>query len=573
MTDALDRFGSTRARLLIGGVILFACGKGPTEPSLVSVTPASATLFSVGETLQLSATLHNVSGDTVVGWVVRWSSSDEAVVTVDRSGMVTAVADGRATITAASDGASGTAQVIVQQRVATVSVSSPTDTLRLFGETAPLEAAAHDALGNAVHGVVFTWASSDEAVVRVDASGLVTTGITGMGTAAITAASDTVTGSVDVSVSFLRWAVADSFYGFAEAPAVATDGTLYVAAKGALFAFDPDGTVRWTHEGLGYPSSSPTVGVDGTVYVNVEGDSLVAVWPDGTRRWGIAIPGSHRSEPALAADGTVFLHSNDGGLYAINLDGSLKWSYPTGGAPEYSGPAVAADGTIYVPSKDDTLHAVHPDGTRRWATFIDGLGFMYWGPPTITADGSIYVGVVSGLHALYPDGTERWSRDISWMSEWGPVIAVDGTLYLTFHGAASPCCDFVRVHAVAPDGAINWTYEGQDARQLWSTPAVTADGVLYYATAGGRGSGDVGGELYALNPDGMLRWVYPLEVGAGDRSSVAVGEDGTVYVSACQGGAPVCRVYAIRGETSGLAPSPWPRFKHDNRGTANVSPP
>jgi hypothetical protein len=573
MTDVLDRLRRVLALSLTGVVTLFACGEAPTAPSIVSVTPASATLVSVGETLQLTATAHKVNGDTVVGSVFSWSSSDEAVATVDRLGMVTAVADGRATITAATDGASGTAQVIVQQRVATVSVSSPTDTLRLYGEMAQLEAAAHDALGNVVHGVVFTWASSDEAVVRVDTAGLVTTGITGKGTAAITGGSDTVMGSVDVSVSFLRWSGADSYYRFVEAPAVGTDGTLYVAAEGTLFAFNPDGTVRWTHEGLGYPSSSPTLGLNGTVYVNVEGDSLVAVWPDGTRRWGIAIPGSHRSELAVATDGTVFLHSNDGGLYAIDLDGSLKWSYPTGGAPEYSGPAIAADGTIYVPSADDTLHAVDLDGSRRWATFIDGLGSMYWGPPTVAADGTIYVGVYSGLHALHPDGTVRWHRDISWTSPWGPVIAADGTLYLTFHGAASPCCDFVRVHAVAPDGTIKWTYEGRDARQLWSTPAVAADGVLYFATAGGRGSGDVGGELYALNPNGTLRWVYPLEVGAGDRSSVAVGDDGTVYVVACQGGALVCRCYAIRGETSGLAPSPWPRFKHDNRGTANANTP
>jgi hypothetical protein len=77
----------------------------------VEVAPAEATLTGVGETLTLTATV--LPEDATEGSVV-WSSSDEAVVTVNASGVVTAVAEGVAEITATAGRATGKATVTVE---------------------------------------------------------------------------------------------------------------------------------------------------------------------------------------------------------------------------------------------------------------------------------------------------------------------------------------------------------------------------------------------------------------------------------------------------------------------------
>jgi uncharacterized protein YjdB len=99
----------------------------------VTVSPASGTL-TAGGTYQLAATPRDSLGNALSGRAVSWSSSAPAVATVSGSGLVTGVAAGGATITATSEGKSGTAAVTVTAavgnpgRVTTLAVSAVTDT-------------------------------------------------------------------------------------------------------------------------------------------------------------------------------------------------------------------------------------------------------------------------------------------------------------------------------------------------------------------------------------------------------------------------------------------------------------
>src|SRR5256884_5452000 len=76
----------------------------------VTVSPAAPTV-QVGQTVQLTATPRDASGNPLAGRVITWQSSNGAVASVNGSGLVTAVATGAATITATSEGQSGTAVV------------------------------------------------------------------------------------------------------------------------------------------------------------------------------------------------------------------------------------------------------------------------------------------------------------------------------------------------------------------------------------------------------------------------------------------------------------------------------
>jgi len=84
----------------------------PVPVASVSVTPPSLGL-TVGQTGQLTATPRDAAGNPLTGRVVTWASDNAAVATVSATGLVTAVSAGTATLTATSEGQSGTAMVTV----------------------------------------------------------------------------------------------------------------------------------------------------------------------------------------------------------------------------------------------------------------------------------------------------------------------------------------------------------------------------------------------------------------------------------------------------------------------------
>jgi uncharacterized protein YjdB len=163
----------------------------------VEVTPTTA-LVSVGFTRQLTAVPRDAAGGALDRPVV-WSSSDPGVATVSATGLVTGVATGSATITATSQGKAGTAALTIRVPVASVSVSSPGSEPVPPGGTVQLSAVAFDAGGVALVNREFTWTSSDNAIAKVDAAGLVT-GVA-QGSATITATSEGKAGSVSVRVA------------------------------------------------------------------------------------------------------------------------------------------------------------------------------------------------------------------------------------------------------------------------------------------------------------------------------------------------------------------------------------
>src|SRR5256712_814695 len=164
----------------------------------VVVSPASATV-SMGSTQQLSATPKDAAGNVLAGRAVAWASSNPALATISASGLVTGVAAGAVTITATSEGQSGTASVTVANvPVATVTVT-PTAPNMYVGGTVQLTATLKDASGNLLSGRTVTWTTSSSAVATVSASGLVT-GVA-VGAATITATSEGQSGTAAVTVA------------------------------------------------------------------------------------------------------------------------------------------------------------------------------------------------------------------------------------------------------------------------------------------------------------------------------------------------------------------------------------
>ena len=199
---------SIKLRLvLLFSTVIAACGKdSPTKPdpppqpvaSSLTITPQPATLSAIGETVKLSSTVRDQNGNLIPGARVTWSSSNPAVAGVDIQGVVTAVSNGTAQITAISGSASASVPVTVTQSVTRIVITPQSATLSAVGETVKLSSTVRDRNGNLIPDAMVAWSSSDPAVASVDGQGLVTSA--GSGTALITATSGSASESVPVAV-------------------------------------------------------------------------------------------------------------------------------------------------------------------------------------------------------------------------------------------------------------------------------------------------------------------------------------------------------------------------------------
>ena len=290
-------------------------------------------------------------------------------------------------------------------------------------------------------------------------------------------------------------------------PAVAPDGTVYVVMPGApqgqqLFAIANGGTTLWqdpsaTFFGQHYLAGPPTIGPDGTVYLEDEDSVLYALNPEnGDVYWSFA--GSEGDEtsatPALSSDGTtVYLPDGAGDLYALSSGpqgGQLRWTYhvhgPSGGAIA-SAPAVGPDGTIYVTTLGQNgatpadIEAISPEGTVLWS-YTATSGFQT--TPTVTAAGQVVAGDLAGTVVAVDqsDGSFAWSHSVASPSErWGgfydssAASDAKGDVYIQNpHG----------VFAFGPAGSLLWKLKH---RIQWGASPALADSGTLYITGGWGG--------------------------------------------------------------------------------------
>jgi len=163
----------------------FAVEVAAPAPTLLTVAPESSTLTAIDQTIQLYADVRDQLGRPITDATVVWSSGDTTVAMVDTSGLVTAAANGSATVTARAGEASDSASIVVLQTATAVEITPEINTIAT-GDTVRLVATASDDNGHVVDDAAFRWSSSDTAVASVGSLGLVL-GVA-EGTATITAA-------------------------------------------------------------------------------------------------------------------------------------------------------------------------------------------------------------------------------------------------------------------------------------------------------------------------------------------------------------------------------------------------
>jgi len=221
-TTQLSPWNSITEVAIYASVAVTADPPAAAAVASVTVSPAAPSV-QVGATLQLGDATKDSTGNLLTGRTVSWMTSNPAVATVSAGGLVTGVAAGSATITATSEGKSGTsAMTVTNVPVASVTVTPAIASL-LMGATLHLTATLKDALGNPLSGRVVTWASSAPGVAAVSGTGLAT-GL-GIGAVTITATSEGRSGSSAMTVSL-----------------VSDTTPLYTLGKGANYYVAPGGS-------------------------------------------------------------------------------------------------------------------------------------------------------------------------------------------------------------------------------------------------------------------------------------------------------------------------------------------
>ena len=337
----------------------------PVAVTGVSLSQTEVTL-AVGGTLTLTATF---IPDYAVSKVT-WSSSDEAVATVNESGVVTAKAEGTATITVSSIDGTVTATCAITVGVPVTGVSLSQTSAKLHsGETLALTATVSPA--NATNKRV-TWSSSNQDVATVDENGVVTAKTEGTATITATTADGGKKATCTVTVSYV---LVTGVSLSQTSAAIEVGETLKLTATIA-----PENA---SYKGVTWSSSNETIATvaDGVVTGKTAGMTTIKVTTvDGkkTATCKITVNDDESDEflvdlNSLTSNYTAF----DGDILTGTLGKNVKIS-------------IASGATVTL--RDATINGVNNDA-YKWA------GINCRGNATIVLEGS---NSVRGFHYHYP---------------------------------------------------------------------------------------------------------------------------------------------------------------------------
>ncbi len=323
-------------------------------------------------------------------------------------------------------------------------------------------------------------------------------------------------------------------------PVVGSDGTIYLLQQSGKYSFRLSAIspsthkVLWSGSGAGDPiGSTPAVAPDGVVYVTIDGrgaaQGLFAIKKGGATLWHRKISQSRGfnpfRDPTVGPDGTVYVEDSRSTLYALNpKNGQLYWKFvgPSGTIGEDATPALSPDGTtVYLSTGVGNLYAVSAGptgGHGAWTYHIHGpQGAYLESAPAVGPDGTIYVATsVGNIEAVNPDGTSKWVYASKTYFETTPAVTAAGQVVAGNNVGT--------VYAVkTSDGKLAWSYTtpGTHGENLFAAPAASdANGTIYVQNQIG---------LFALSSDGSLQWT--VSPGENWFAGPAMDDSGTLYVT------------------------------------------
>ncbi|WP_052206663.1 beta strand repeat-containing protein [Cellulophaga baltica] len=234
----------------------------------ITVDPTSITITN-GSTTTLTET---IAPANATNQNVTWSSSDDAIASVNAAGVVTGNTTGTATISVTTEDGGFTATSTITVQAATVAVTGitidPTSITITNGSTTTLTETIAPA--NATNQNV-TWSSSDDAIASVNAAGVVTGNTIGTATISVTTEDGGFTATSTITVQAATFAVT----GITVDPTVITitNGSTTTLTETITPANATNQNVTWTSSDDAIASVSAT----GVVTGNAIGTATITV--------------------------------------------------------------------------------------------------------------------------------------------------------------------------------------------------------------------------------------------------------------------------------------------------------
>jgi IPT/TIG domain len=301
--------------------------------------------------------------------------------------------------------------------------------------------------------------------------------------------------------------------------------------------------------GFGAVQGASTLSIDGrTAFVTRWSDTLVVGYVPETTAVGavgvqVVVDGAGSNVMSLS-------------VTTRQSSGRVKWRFQVDAQYGYlyDRPAVGPDGMVVAIDAMGNIYALSASGGLKWIVRAGGFG-----PPSIGADGTTYVASMNTITAIAPDGAIKWTYTEPSSGQGviaGPTVGPDGNIYVVtdFGGLGA--------FALSPAGGLLWSNSGN--------PTFMEYGQLGAEIAFGQGRLYVGfdefgvadGTIFGLTLGGAQQWAVPAggvdNGGMQGQTQPAVGADGSVYMTSW--GMNGSTLYAFDPGTGALkwTSSPWP---------------
>lgn len=343
-------------------------------------------------------------------------------------------------------------------------------------------------------------------------------------------------------------------------------GTLTGKTKDTLYAYTPNGKIRWKAV-TGPLRSSPVVGNNEDVFITSEDGRLYGFTSMGKQLWpSYNTNAILRSSPAFGIEGGLFFGDSNGKIHGINsFDGLQLAGFPTQvtNVPITVSPVITRDRTIIVAATDGFVYALRPDGSLLWKSSANvgsvsaGMAVVERefeitlpnGQTTRSKQSVVYVVSNNGkIYALTVDtnGSINWEYQLTGPMRSSPVVGPDGAIYI---GTSTGLVVLEEeVDQFTP--RLRYIHVAQDV----GTPAIDSNENVYFVA---------GKTLRAINPNNKPLWEFDLRMQADGPLTIA--RNGLLFVAGNNG-----VLYGIQTGSVGLAREKWPMFQRNSRHSGRI---
>lgn len=513
----------------------------PVNHVTVSLSPSQIT-DDPGATATATATAYDASNNVLTGKSFTWQSSATSVATVNASGTVSGVGIGTATISATTGGVTGQASMSVVAGAPTqVAVSlSPTQITDDPGVTATASATAHDARGDVLSGLTFTWTSGSPTVASVNASGSVS-GLTA-GTSAITATVSGASGQATITVVHGAPASVSVSPSSASITAGGTEsyGATVEDARGHVLS---GATVGWSAS----PTSVATINGSG-VATGVNAGTATITGSSGGKAGSASLTVTAsitHGVTVMPTAGTVTENTSVSGsvTFTVKNTGSAQQTFTyatncTGTA--VSGCSVSPTSAVIAPN-GGTATVTETFTTAASASATGSVGMKAtesgWGE---SATGAYTVTLVSHGVSVTPDAspvselTSQSSVSLSFTVQNTGSATENFSLSATCSGSAVTACTGPTSASIGAGASVSELVQFNTAGSAGLTGTVSltasevgatdADGGSYDVTLTSPITPSIGVSAHLLNPDSTIPRNLCLTMAAGEAGAYECGD-------------------------------------------------